>query len=98
MVRPADAALLEELKSKPLVGLAKSLGINIENWLPVASSPLPVTMRITPRRHDIGWTRQQLKSIGGKRIEWMKNCESWIMPFCKGDYPNEHSKKLMILL
>jgi len=98
MVRPADANLLEELKTKPLVGLAKSLGIDIDNWLPIASSPLPVTMRITPRRHDIEWTRMQLVSIGGKRIEWMKDCESWIMPFSKGDYPDEHSKNLMILL
>ena len=57
MVRPADEELLEELAKAPLAGLSRSLGIDVDQWLPIASSPLPVTMRLTPRRHDMDWTR-----------------------------------------
>ena len=39
-----------------------------------------------------------LESIGGKRIPWMISSESWSMPFSKGDYPDDESKKLMMLL
>ncbi len=98
MVRPADADLIEELRGKPLVKLAKSLGLDVDNWLEVSSSPLPVTLRLSPDRHDIEWTKQKLISLGGKPIEWLPNCDSWIMPFNKGDYPNEECKKWMILL
>ncbi len=98
MVRPADKELLGRLKSTPLCGLAKSIGIEIDEWLPVASSPLPVTMRLTPRRNDIDWTRSMLQSVGGKRIDWIDSSESWVMPFSKGDYPSEDVKKLMVLL
>ena len=98
MVRPASKELLGRLKSTPLCGLAKSIGIEIDEWLPVASSPLPVTMRLTPRRNDIDWTRSMLQSVGGKRIDWIDSSESWVMPFSKGDYPSEDVKKLMVLL
>ena len=98
MVRPADAGLLKELAGTPLSGLSRSLGIDVEKWLPVASSPLPITLRITPNRHDIEWTRMMIESIGGKRIPWMVMSESWVMPFSKGDYPNEKSKKIITLL
>ena len=98
MVRPADAALLEELAETPLSGLSKSLGINLNDWLPIASSPLPITLRITPNRNDIKWTRKMLESIGGERIPWMVMSESWIMPFSKGDYPSDNAKKIITLL
>jgi len=98
MVRPADKELLEELANTPLTGLSRSLDIDIEEWLPIASSPLPITLRLTPRRHDMEWTRKMLESIGGKRIPWMISSESWSMPFSKGDYPDDESKKLMMLL
>ena len=98
MVRPADTALLEELAGTPLSGLSKSLGIDLNDWLPIASSPLPVTLRITPNRYDIEWTRKMLESIGGERIPWMVMSESWIMPFSKGDYPSDDAKKIITLL
>ena len=98
MVRPAKEALLEELAVTPLSGLSRSLGINIEEWLPLASSPLPITLRVTPRRHDVEWTRNILESIGGKRIPWMASSESWVMPFSKGDYPSDEAKKMITLL
>ena len=98
MVRPADKELILELAKTPLAGLARSLGIGVEKWLPFASSPLPVTMRLTPRRHDIDWTREQLKSLGGEQIPWMVTSESWTMPFSKGDYPDDETKKMMVLL
>ena len=98
MVRPADKELLEELANSPLTGLSRSLDIDIEEWLPIASSPLPITLRLTPRRHDMEWTRKMLESIGGQRIPWMISSESWSMPFSKGDYPDDESKKLMMLL
>ena len=98
MVRPADAGLLEELADTPLSGLSRSLGINVEEWLPIASSPLPITLRVTPGRHDIEWTRKMLKSIGGEKIPWMVASESWTMPFSKGDYPTPESKKIITLL
>ena len=98
MVRPAKDDLLEELAKSPLAGLSRSLGIEIDKWLPVASSPLPITLRVTPRRHDIEWTRGILDSIGGKRISWMVSSESWVMPFSKGDYPTEDAKKMITLL
>jgi len=98
MVRAAGEDLLEELAETPLTGLAKILGINVEDWLPVASSPLPITMRLTPRRHDIDWTRKMLESIGGERIPWLVTSESWSMPFSKGNYPDDESKKILMLL
>ena len=98
MVRAAGEDLLEELAETPLAGLAKILGINIDEWLPTASSPLPITMRLTPRRHDMDWTRKMLESIGGKRIPWLVTTESWSMPFSKGDYPNDDAKKILMLL
>ncbi|MBT4066929.1 MAG: RsmB/NOP family class I SAM-dependent RNA methyltransferase [Euryarchaeota archaeon] len=98
MVRPADEELIQQLAVSPLSGLSRSLGIDVGKWLPVASSPLPVTLRVTPRRHDIGWTRRQLESVGGQRIPWMVMSESWVMPFSKGDYPSPETKKLMMVL
>ena len=98
MVRAAGEDLLEELAETPLTGLAKILGIDIDDWLPVASSPLPITMRLTPRRHDIDWTRKMLESIGGERIPWLVTSESWSMPFSKGDFPDDESKKILTLL
>ncbi|MGB1549124.1 MAG: hypothetical protein ACPHA0_02095 [Candidatus Poseidoniaceae archaeon] len=98
MVRPADEPLLEELANTPLAGLSRSLGIDVEQWLPFASSPLPMTCRLTPRRHDMDWTREMLESIGGKKIPWMTASESWVMPFSKSDYPSDEAKKIMALL
>ena len=94
MVRPAGEELLQDLAKTPLAGLASILDIDIEKWLPFASSPLPVTMRLTPRRHDIDWTRQKLESVGGKRIPWIVSSESWVMPFSKNDYPDKETKRL----
>ena len=98
MVRPADEELLEELAKAPLAGLSRSLGIDVDQWLPIASSPLPVTMRLTPRRHDMDWTREMLESLGGKKIPWITVSESWVMPFSKSDYPSDEAKKMMALL
>ena len=84
MVRPADDDLLEKLSTTPLTALAKTLDIDVEKWLPVASSPLPVTLRLTSNRPDKEWTRSILKDLGGKQIPWMTNSESWVMPFSKG--------------
>ncbi len=98
MVRAAEPGLLSELAQTPLAGLSRSLGIDVKEWLPIASSPLPVTLRVTPDRHDIEWTRKMLESIGGERIPWMVASESWVMPFSKGDYPNSESKKLITIL
>ena len=95
MVRPADAVLLDELASTPLSGLSRSLGIDVEKWLTVASSPLPRPLRITPNRHDIEWTRKMLESIGGEKIPWMVMSQSWVMPFSKSDYPSEEAKKII---
>ena len=39
-----------------------------------------------------------LESVGGKKIPWMVMSESWVMPFSKGNYPNEKSKKIITLL
>ena len=98
MVRAADDDLLDKLSKTPLAGLAKNLGIDVEKWLLVASSPLPVTLRLTPNRIDTDWTREVLENLGGEVIQWMTTSESWVMPFSKGDYPDENSKKMMMLL
>ena len=89
---------LSSLEQTPLSGLARSLGSDVAKWLPYASKPLPVTLRLTPERHDLGWTRSMLKSLGGKKIPWMKCSESWQMPFLSGNYPDERSKKILTLL
>jgi len=98
MVRAASDDLLDKLSTSPLTALAKNLGINTDEWLPVASSPLPVTLRLTTGRIDRDWTRNILKELGGRQIPWMTSCESWVMPFSKGDYPDEHSRNMMVLL
>ncbi|MCS5525780.1 MAG: hypothetical protein NZ737_01730, partial [Candidatus Poseidoniaceae archaeon] len=97
MVRTPEPELIEKMRTTPLAGLASSLGIDVDAWLPIASSPLPVTMRLTPRRHDIDWTREQLIAMGGKRIEWLPTIEAWQMPFAKGNIPDEAKAMLIIL-
>ena len=89
---------LSRLEQTPLAGLSRSLGINIEEWLPYASKPLPVTLRLTLGRPDVDWTRSVLTSIGGTKIPWIKSSESWEMPFLSRDYPDEYSKKVLTLL
>ncbi|MDP6869857.1 MAG: RsmB/NOP family class I SAM-dependent RNA methyltransferase [Candidatus Poseidoniaceae archaeon] len=98
MVRPANENLLSELASKPLAGLARSLDIDIDSWITSATSPLPITMRITSKRHDVEWTREQLSIMGGERIAWLTTQEAWVLPFSKESWPNEKFRKMVMLL
>ena len=98
MVRPASEELIEKLAKSPLSGLARSLSIDVDSWVGVASSPLPVTCRLTPHRIDMDWTREILSQLGGKQIPWMTSTEAWVMPFSKGDFPDDYSKKMMAIL
>ena len=98
MVRVASSELLAELSNKPLANLARNLGINVDDWLPVASSPLPITLRISPNRHDSEWTKERLRKMGGEKLYWMDSQDNWILPFSKDNFPNAQVKKEIMLL
>jgi 16S rRNA C967 or C1407 C5-methylase (RsmB/RsmF family) len=98
MSRRFDDDTLSEIRQKPLLGLIRSIGSDVEKWFSFASTPLPETLRLTINQANIDWTRSQLKRMGGNQISWITGFEAWQMPWTRGDAPDDECKKMMQLL
>ena len=68
--RESETSLLEQAEVAPLTGFAQSLGILKQDWIDVATTPLPETLRLSMHHHDKDWTREKLIEMGGKPIAW----------------------------
>ena len=79
MSRRFDDDTLSEIRQKPLLGLIRSIGSDVEKWFSFASTPLPETLRLTINQANIDWTRSQLKRMGGNQISWITGFEAWQM-------------------
>ena len=94
-----DEGELTALAEKSLLTkLAKTLDINVEQWISSAISVLPETLRVTVNRSDLAWTKQELLSLGAKPIPWMPNESAWQMPYPRGKPPDDYSKRMMTIL
>ena len=98
MSRRFDEDTLSEIRQKPLLGLIRSIGSDVEKWFSFASAPLPETLRLTINQANADWTRSRLQRMGGSRITWISGFEAWQMPWSRGDAPNDECKKMMQLL
>ena len=92
-----EATSREELAAQPIAALAKSLGADIETWLDVVERPLPETLRLTPNRSDIEWTRRTIEGLGGVRMPWITAHEAYTMPFPRGHAEGEARQVLSLL-
>ena len=88
---------ISDVENTPLLGLAISLGLEKEEFLNIATSKLPETLRITGFLPDKDWTKLQIEKLGGKAIPWMKKIEAYEMPFVRGDI-DPNNKRLFTLL
>ena len=94
-----DEGELTALAEKSLLTkLAKTLDINVKQWISSAISVLPETLRVTVNRSDLAWTKQELLSLGAKPIPWMPNESAWQMPYPRGKPPDDYSKRMMTIL
>jgi 16S rRNA C967 or C1407 C5-methylase (RsmB/RsmF family) len=92
-----EATARDELAAQPIAALAQSLGANLEAWLDVVERPLPETLRLTPNRTDVEWTRRILKRFGGEQIRWVTGHEAYTMPFPRGHAEGEAKQVLSLL-
>ena len=92
-----EATSREELAAQPIAALAKSLGADIEAWLNVVERPLPETLRLTPNRSDLEWTRRTIEGLGGVRMPWITAHEAYTMPFPRGHAEGEAKQVLSLL-
>lgn len=76
--------------------LATTLGCEMDAWLESCTAPLPETIRLNPLRHDRGWTRDILESLGGRRMDWVGHqTEAYAMPWERGKAPEESGRFLL---
>ena len=90
--------LLAVARDTPLANLAKSLGYDLEKWIPAATTSLPETLRVTLARHDKEWTESLLRELGGAPLPWAEDNFAWQMPFARGQAPDVRSKHILSLL
>ncbi len=98
MARPFDEETLSEIRQKPLLGLIRSIGGNVEKWFSFASAPLFETLRLTMKQANTDWARSRLEKMGGHRINWIRDFEAWQMPWSRGEAPDDECKKMIQLL
>ena len=96
--RSGEDGLLAQAEIAPLTGLAESLGIDRNEWIGIATQPLPETLRLTMNHYDMGWTRQQLLDMGAKEITWSVGNEAYQLPFARGQAPRDGTRELLALL
>ncbi|MGB0365776.1 MAG: hypothetical protein ACPGJD_06930 [Candidatus Poseidoniaceae archaeon] len=96
--RSGEDGLLAQAEIAPLTGLAESLGIDRNEWIGIATQPLPETLRLTMNHYDMGWTRQQLLDMGAKKITWSVGNEAYQLPFARGQAPRDGTRELLALL
>tara|TARA_B100000035_G_scaffold171740_1_gene146531 strand:- start:457 stop:2166 length:1710 start_codon:yes stop_codon:yes gene_type:complete len=96
--RSGEDGLLAQAENAPLTGLAESLGIDRNEWIGIATQPLPETLRLTMNHYDMEWTRQQLLDMGAKKIAWSVGNEAYQLPFARGQAPRDGTRELLALL
>ena len=96
--RSGEDGLLAQAEIAPLTGLAESLGINRNEWIGIATQPLPETLRLTMNHYDMEWTREQLLEMGAKKITWSVGNEAYQLPFARGQAPRDGTRELLALL
>ena len=96
--RSGEDGLLAQAELAPLTGLAESLGIDRNEWIGIATQPLPETLRLTMNHYDMEWTRQQLLDMGATKIAWSVGNEAYQLPFARGQAPRDGTRELLALL
>ena len=96
--RSGEDGLLAQAEIAPLTGLAESLGIGRNEWIGIATQPLPETLRLTMTHYDMEWTRQQLLDMGATKIAWSVGNEAYQLPFARGQAPRDGTRELLALL
>ncbi|MAY05388.1 MAG: hypothetical protein CMB25_07330 [Euryarchaeota archaeon] len=96
--RSGEDGLLAQAEIAPLTGLAESLGIGRNEWIQVATTPLPETLRLTMNHYDMEWTRQQLRSMGATPLSWSIGNEAYQLPFARGQAPRDGTRERLALL
>ena len=96
--RSGEDGLLAQAEIAPLTGLAESLGIDRNEWIGIATQPLPETLRLTMNHYDMGWTRRKLLDMGAKEITWSVGNEAYQLPFARGQAPRNGTRELLALL
>ena len=96
--RSGEDGLLAQAGLAPLTGLAESLGIDRNEWIGIATQPLPETLRLTMNHYDMEWTRQQLLDMGATKIAWSVGNEAYQLPFARGQAPRDGTRELLALL
>ena len=96
--RSGEDGLLAQAEIAPLTGLAESLGIDRNEWIGIATQPLPETLRLTMNHYDMEWTRQQLLNMGATKIAWSVGNEAYQLPFARGQAPRDGTRELLALL
>ena len=96
--RSGEDGLLAQAELAPLTGLAESLGIDRNEWIGIATQPLPETLRLTMNHYDMEWTRQQLLNMGATKIAWSVGNEAYQLPFARGQAPRDGTRELLALL
>jgi len=90
---------LEEIsRDSCLTKLALELGLDLESWISMTTSPLPETLRVTKSRKDREWTISELERMGATPIHWMPDESAWQMPFSRGKVPEGYSKRILTIL
>ena len=93
-----DEELLDAAKDSPLAGLANSLGYDMDEWLEVATTALPETLRITSNRNDSEWTIKQIRDLGATPLSWLGENNAFQMPFERGKAADKKTKHMMTIL
>ena len=96
--RSGEDGLLAQAEIAPLTGLAESLGIDRNEWIGIATQPLPETLRLTMNHYDMEWTRQQLLDMGATKIAWSVGNDAYQLPFARGQAPRDGTRELLALL
>lgn len=98
--RDDDIPFREAVTSTPLAAYAAYFcaedGSDVEEWLDIATTPLPETLRLNPLRDDKDWTAALLKKLGGKEIPWFSSPGgAWQMPWPRRNPIDEDSKAII---
>ena len=76
--------------------VCERIGNDFENWLDIATTPLPETLRLNPLRYDAEWTEETLTERGGARIEWYSGDGGAMQfPWRRGKPDSEATRALM---
>lgn len=76
--------------------ICQQYGTDLQDWLDIATTPLPETLRLNPLRYDSKWTETLLLEIGGERIGWYDaDGGAFQFPWQRGKPQNDDVKSIM---